>query len=162
MVKQTDLSPLDIVPITISNASVFVGRHHRHHRPPLGALYALAVAQGDEIVGVAMVGRPVARGLQDGFTAEVLRVCVLDGHPNACSKLYAASWRAARAIGYRRIVTYTLADETGVSVSAAGWRVVAEVQGRSWSCKSRPRVDRHPLQNKLRWQTGSGGLAAAT
>jgi hypothetical protein len=66
--------------------------------------------------------------------------------------LYAASWRAARALGYRRLGTYILKSETGISLQAAGWRVVGEVAGRSWHCESRPRVDRHPRQDKIRWE----------
>ena len=100
---------LAIVPVTMQDAREWVDRHHRHHRAPKGGLFALAVALGDEIKGVAIVGRPVARALQDGWTAEVTRVAVIEGVPHACSKLYAAAWRAARALGWRRLITYTLA-----------------------------------------------------
>jgi hypothetical protein len=144
---------LHLQPVTIGEARAFVRQHHRHHdTPPLSGLFAVAVNDGAEVVGVAMVGRPVARGLQDGWTAEVNRLCVLDGQPNACSMLYAAAWRAARAMGYRRLVTYTLDSEPGTSLRAAGWRLVGEVTGRTWSCPSRPRVDKVPAQNKLRWE----------
>ncbi|SRR5581483_6560748 len=142
---------LSIVPITIADAKEFVRLHHRHHRAPVGGLFAVAVARSGSVVGVAIVGRPVARGNQDGFTAEVTRLAT-DGSRNACSMLYAASWRAARALGYRRMVTYTLASESGVSLRAAGWFLIAEVSGRSWDCPSRPRTDRHPTQDKLRWE----------
>jgi hypothetical protein len=145
---------LEIVPCTIQDAKAFVNEHHRHHR--CGAkqtgLFAVAVAAGCEVVGVAIVGRPVARGAQDGFCAEVTRLCVLDGHKNACSMLYAACWRAARAIGYRKLITYILDTEPGTSLRAAGWRCVGEVRGRSWSCEARPRIDKHPTQGKLRWE----------
>jgi len=143
---------LRIVPITLREANAFVARHHRHHGPVAGHLFALAVAdERPEVRGVAIVGRPVARLNQDGLTAEVTRLAS-DGCPNACSALYAASWRAARALGYRRLGTYTLASEPGTSLVAAGWRLVGEVRGRPWSCPSRPRVDVHPLQHKLRWE----------
>lgn len=142
---------LQLVPCSIQDAREFVRVHHRHHRPPVSGLFAVAVAAGENVVGVAIVGRPVARGNQDGFTAEVTRVAT-DGSRNACSMLYGASWRAARALGYRRLITYTLATEPGTSLRAAGWAVVAEVAGRSWHCKSRPRVDRHPTQDKIRWE----------
>jgi len=105
------------------------------------------------VVGVAMVGRPVARNLQDGWTAEVIRLCVLDGVKNGCSFLYGACWRAARALGYRRLYTYTLPEEGGGSLRAAGWKCLGEAGGGSWSCKSRPRVDTHPLQKKIKWLT---------
>jgi hypothetical protein len=142
---------LELVPTTLSDAGEFCLQHHRHHRPPAGGLFAVAVADGTSIRGVAIVGRPVARGNQDGFTAEVTR-CATDGAKNACSMLYAASWRAARALGYRKLITYTLSEESGASLRAAGWKVIGEIRGRSWSCKSRPRVDRHPLQNKICWE----------
>lgn len=142
---------LDVVPCTLTDASAFVAQHHRHHRPPRGGLFAVAVAADSAIRGVAIVGRPVARKLQDGWTAEVTRLCT-DGTPNACSILYAAAWRAARALGWRRLVTYTLPEEGGASLRGAGWRCVGEAGGGSWSCASRPRVDRHPLQAKLRWE----------
>lgn len=137
--------------MNLSDAAEFCAQHHRHHKPPIGGLFAVAVADGRNVRGVAIVGRPVARGNNDGWTAEVTRVAT-DGTRNACSMLYAACWRAARALGYRKLITYTLAEESGSSLRAVGWRVVGEVRGRSWSCKSRPRVDRHPLQNKLRWE----------
>lgn len=142
---------LQITPITLSEAQAFVEQHHRHHGKPVGHICSLAVSKGDKVVGVAIIGRPVARGNQDGFTAEVTRCCT-DGTRNACSKLYGAAWRAVRALGYRRLITYTLASESGASLRAAGWSTVAEVKGRSWHTPSRPRVDKHPLQQKLRWE----------
>lgn len=143
---------LFLVPITIQDAREFVRQHHRHHRPPVSGLFAVACADSPtRINGVAIVGRPVARGLADGWTAEVTRVAT-DETPNACSILYAAAWRAARALGYRRLVTYTLSTESGVSLRATGWKCVGEAGGGSWSCKSRPRVDAHPTQAKLRWE----------
>ena len=142
---------LGLVPISIRDAKVYVNAHHRHHPAPTGGLFAVAVAVGENIVGVAIVGRPVARHLQDGYTAEVTRVCT-DGTKNACSMLYSAAWRAARALGYRRLGTYTLATETGTSLRASGWSEVGRSGGGSWDCPSRPRVDRHPLQEKIRWE----------
>ena len=142
---------LELVPMSLSDAAEFCAQHHRHHRPPTGGLFAVGVAADELVRGVAIVGRPVARGNQDGWTAEVTRVAT-DGARNACSMLYAACWRAARALGYRKLITYTLASEGGASLRAAGWRTVGEVKGRSWDTPSRPRVDRHPLQNKLRWE----------
>lgn len=143
---------LSIVPVTLKAARAFVDQHHRHHKAPRGGLFAVAVARGEQVVGVAIVGRPVSRSLDDGWTAEVTRCCVLDGHPNACSKLYGACWRAARAMGRRRLVTYTLPTESGGSLRGAGWQVVAETRGGSWDRPSRPRVDEHPTQAKFRWE----------
>lgn len=142
---------MNIVPCTLSEASTFVAQHHRHHRPPQGGLFALAVADDEMVRGVAIVGRPVARMLNDGVTAEVTRLCT-DGAPNACSMLYGAAWRAARALGWLRLITYTLPSEGGASLRAAGWRLIGEAGGGAWSRASRPRVDKHPTQVKFRWE----------
>lgn len=106
---------LAVCPITLREARAFVASHHRHHKAPRGCRFVIGLEETDRncIVGVAVVGRPSARHLDDGRTVEITRLCVLDGHPGACSKLYGACWRAARAIGYRRLVTYTLPEEGG-------------------------------------------------
>jgi len=143
---------LTLVPVTLTDAMLFVGRHHRHHLPPQGGLFAVGVAQGEEVVGVVIVGRPVARRTQDGWTAEVTRLCVVDGVKNACSKLYAAAWRGCRALGYRRLITFTLDSEPGTSLRAAGWKEVGSTPGKSWSVPSRPRIDKHPLQTRIKWE----------
>lgn len=143
---------LTVVPITLAEAKVFIERHHRHHPPPVGHILSVAVADDAGVVrGVATVGRPVARMLDDGFTAEVNRCCT-DGARNACSMLYGAAWRAARAIGYRKLITYTLPEEGGASLRAAGWRLVGQAVGGRWSRNTRPRIDVHPTQQKLRWE----------
>jgi hypothetical protein len=134
--------------IGLDEANAFVTKHHRHHRPVVGHLFSLGAALDEQIVGVVIVGRPVSRMRDDGETAEVTRLCT-DGTKNACSFLYGAASRAAFALGFRRIGTYILASEPGTSLTGAGWRMVGEVAGRSWSCPSRPRVDKHPLQGKL-------------
>lgn len=143
---------LKITPLSIREAKAYVSRIHRHHRAPQGGKFALAVSDDQEqIRGVSIVGRPVSRMLDDGWTAEVIRLAT-DGCPNACSSLYAASWRAARAMGYRKLITYVLGTETGVSLSAAGWKCVGETGGGTWDRKDRPRVDLHPTQGKFRWE----------
>ncbi len=150
-----------IVPITIREAQFFVDEHHRHHAAPQGALFAIAVASEewrktvyeDRPRGVAIVGRPVSRALDDGWTVEITRVAVLPNTPNCCSMLYGACRRAALAMGYKRVITYTLASESGASLRGAGFRVVADVRGESWNRPNRPRVDTHPLQDKFRWET---------
>jgi hypothetical protein len=143
---------LEIVPLTQREAVAFIAQHHRHHKPSRGDVFRLGVADDDgNVRGVAMIGRPVARHLDDGWTLEVTRVAT-DGCPNACSKLYGAAWRAARALGWRRLITYTLPEEGGASLRGAGWREIGSAGGGSWSCKSRPRVDLHPTQIKIRWE----------
>jgi hypothetical protein len=142
---------LAIVPISFAEAKASVARLHRHLPHVVGHKFSVAVAAGEAIVGVAIVGRPVARHLDDGWTLEVVRLAT-DGARNACSMLYGTSWRAARAMGYRRITTYTRSEEPGTSLRAAGWRTVAEVAPGSWNRASRPRVDQTPLQGKCRWE----------
>ena len=142
---------LEIVPISLAEANAFVAAHHRHHKPVPGHKFAVAVSDAESIRGVAIVGRPVSRMLQDGLTLEVNRCCT-DGAKNACSMLYGTSWRAAKALGYRRLLTYTLPEEGGASLRASGWRLIGERGGGSWNCPSRPRVDNHPTQRKLLWE----------
>lgn len=147
------MGKLRIVPITIRAAKKMVAELHRHHRTPLGGLFAVAVAKEgeEEPFGCAIIGRPVSRHLQDGLTAEVTR-CVTDGTRNACSKLYGAAWKAARALGYTRLITYTLEEEGGASLRASNFKLIGTTRGRSWSRPKREREDNHPLQDKLRWE----------
>lgn len=142
---------LEIVPCELAEANEFVRRHHRHHRRVPGHKFSLAVTDGKEVLGVAIVGRPKARMLDDGLTLEVMRVAT-DGTRNACSALYGACRRAVFALGYKRLVTYTLPEEGGASLRGAGWKLIGEAGGGSWNRKERPRVDKHPLQKKLRWE----------
>ena len=149
--------PLTLTPITLREANAYVADRHRHHKPRKGLdLYAVGCARGDQIVGVCIVSRPNARHLCDGYTAEVTRLCT-DGTRNACSMLYGAAWRVVRALGYRRLVTYTLPEEGGASLRAAGWRCIGKAGGDSWNRAARPRVDAHPLQAKLRWERRRSG-----
>lgn len=103
---------LEIVPISLDEANAFVSDHHRHHAAVVGHKFSVAVSDGEHIVGVAIISRPVARHFDTGWTLEVSRCCT-DGTRNACSALYGAAWRAAKALGYRRLITYTLRDELG-------------------------------------------------
>lgn len=130
---------LHLVPVSFRTAAEFVALHHRHHYPPAGHVFSIGCATGDELVGVAMVGRPVARSYDDGFTLEVNRTCVASAQ-NANSMLYAAAARAAFALGYRRLITYTEASESGASLRAAGWRVIASRPARNgWDTPTRRR-----------------------
>jgi hypothetical protein len=133
---------LRLVPVDLATAQGFIFDHHRHHRPPVGHKFSIGVADGDVLVGVAVVGRPVARHFDDGMTLEVNRTAT-DGSPNANSMLYGAAWRATKALGYRRLITYTQAGESGASLRAAGWLIVAELPPRKgWTTPSRPRGDK--------------------
>ncbi|WP_336801781.1 XF1762 family protein [Kaistia sp. MMO-174] len=141
-------------PIDLEGANEFVRRHHRHHQPVVGHKFSIAAARGEKIVGVVIVGRPVSRHRDDGLTLEVTRLCT-DGARNACSFLYGAAARASFALGYARLGTYIRADEPGTSLLAAGWRMVAEVSGRSWDTPSRPRKDKTDLSPRLLFEAPS-------
>ena len=144
------------VPMTISEAKEFVTNFHRHNKAPQSGLFAVGASDGKELIGVAIVGRPVARMLDDGKTAEVIRCCVVDNSPKgACSFLYAKCWQAAKALGWQKLITYTLQNESGASLRGVGWKVVAELKERSptdW--QSRPGRDWQPVvgQAKFRWE----------
>lgn len=144
------------VSLSLEDANDFVAALHRHHRPVQGHKFSLGALLGDKIVGVAIVGRPVSRMRDDGETLEVTRLCT-DGTRNACSFLYGAAARAAFALGYKRLGTYTLPSEGGASLRAAGWRLVGERGGGEWSRPSRPRLGgQHPTETKLLWEAEGG------
>ncbi len=119
----------------------------------MGWKFGVALEADGRIVGVAMAGRPVARGLDDGRTLEVTRLCLDQAPKNAASTLYGAIRRAGKALGYTKLVTYTLAEESGHSVMASGFVRQYVVRGRSWTTPTRPREDKHPTVDKVMWAT---------
>ncbi|MFL4491802.1 XF1762 family protein [Streptomyces sp. VTCC 41912] len=135
-----DGEPLEICPVTLQQAKDFVREHHRHHRPPVGHKVSLGVRTSDGTLrGVAILSRPVARAWDNGRTLEVTRIAT-DGTKNACSALYGASWRAAKALGYQRLVTYTQDGESGASLRGAGWKILGQRKARrGWDTPSRQR-----------------------
>lgn len=153
---------LEIRPCDLKTAMSFVYKNHRHNKPPWGHKFSVACYDGDRLCGVAMVGWPVARMMSDGLTVEVTRNCT-DGTHNACSMLYGACCRAAKALGYRRIITYTLESEPGSSLRASGWKIAQKsVGGGTWDCPSRPRElvqlsllgeeVKYSTEKKIRWE----------
>lgn len=133
------MSDLHLVPFSFAAARHFVDGWHRHNRAPQGHKFSIGLANGTILVGVAIVGRPIARPYDDGTTLEVIRTAT-DGTPNANSMLYGAAWRAAKSLGYRRLITYTQDAEPGTSLHAAGWRILADRPHRKgWDTPSRPR-----------------------
>ena len=144
---------LRVVPITRDDANQFVLAWHRHHLPPRQAVFRVGVANDDDVlVGVAICERPKARNNADGMTLEVTRTAT-DGTPNANSMLYGACWRAAKALGFRRLITYTQEGESGASLRGAGWSVVAERPARKgWHTPSRPRVNRNDGVARTLWE----------
>lgn len=150
------MSKLIAVPMSNTEAIEFVMNFHRHNGRPSTVKFSVGVSDGERLVGVAIASHPVARALDDGFTAEVSRCCVLDDAPlGSCSFLYARCWNAAKALGYKKIVTYTLQTESGASLRGAGWKVIAELKARDpkdWM--SRPGREWHSVvgQEKFRWE----------
>lgn len=142
-----------MTPISLDEANAFVAAHHRHHKPVPGAKFCIAASEGEKVIGVAIVGRPVARMSDNGLTLEVNRCCT-DGTKNACSMLYGAAWRAAKALGYVRLITYTLPSEGGASLRASNWKLIGERGGGNWNVPSRPRIDTAQLLQgqKLLWE----------
>lgn len=145
------------VPITRQDARAFIDAKHRHHVSAKADKYRIGAEIDGELVGVAQIGRPVSRALDDGKTLEVLRLCT-DGSKNVCSFLYSRAARIAQAMGYERIVTYILESESGASLLAAGWHLEANgVGGGTWDTPSRPRAlaedgrQKYPTEKKQRW-----------
>ncbi|RKI67078.1 hypothetical protein D7V91_10905 [bacterium 1xD42-67] len=142
---------LALTPISLREANAFVERNHRHHKGVTGHKFSIGCTRDGELVGVAIMGRPVSRYLDDGLTLEVNRLCTT-GAENACSMLYGAAARAARAMGYQKIITYTLDTEPGISLRAAGWQCAGPAGGERWTGKRRPAADLYPPQKKLRYE----------
>lgn len=147
---------LALVPCSLEEANAVVAKWHRHHQPTPVAKFCIAAAEA--IVGVVIVGLPKARMAMDGWTLEITRLAT-DGTRNACSLLYGAARRAAFAMGYSRVITYTLADEQGASLRASGFTLEAEIEGESWKRRmangGRFVDDRNPIGDKKRWAAGA-------
>ena len=142
---------LQIVPIRAKTAREFIAKYHRHKLPPAGWIIGLGVSDGNELVGVATIGRPVARYWDDGYTAELTRVCT-NGYRNAASMLYGAAWRVVKNLGYKRLITYTKLTEPGTSLKASGYKILNErAGGESWKTHWRPGKTDDKEQKKL-WE----------
>lgn len=147
-----------IIPISLQTANDFVRRHHRHNGPVAGHKFSIGLEEKGALVGVAIAGRPVSRLLDNGKNIEIRRVCVREGHPNACSKLYARMKRIAQLMGYERIIAYTLERESGVSLRAIGAKADSRLPPQAWGRPRRPR--RTPAvsaEPKVRWELNTAG-----
>lgn len=140
---------MDIVPITFKAASQFVNEHHRHHKSSAGCKFCIGCKSGEQIVGVAICGRPVSRYLDDGLTLEINRLCT-DGTRNVCSMLYGTCVRIAREMGYKKVITYILESESGASLKASNFVCEGEAGGTIWT-GSRKRDNGVPQQLKRRY-----------
>ncbi len=142
---------LTIVPVTNERAKEYVDSFHRHHGSSVQARFCLgAVDEARMVRAVVMVGRPVARLLDDGWTLEVNRLAS-DGCENACSALYGAARRVAKEMGYRKLITYIREDEPGTSLRAAGWKFEEAIRARSWNMPGRAREDKTEIVRRGRW-----------
>jgi hypothetical protein len=141
---------MKLIHIELREANDFVGELHRHNKPVTGHRFSIGAEHGGKLVGVCIVGRPVARKTDQKNTVEVTRLCT-DGTKNACSFLYGAAARAAKALGYKAIQTFVLESEPGSSLRAAGWSKIGESGGGSWGRKSRPRGDNTPTEPKVKY-----------
>ena len=142
---------LKLKPVSLKEANNFVSLHHRHHKPVRGHKYSLGCISNGLLVDVAITGRPVSRYLDDGLTLEVNRLCT-DGTKNACSFLYGAAARVAKAMGYRKNITYILDTEDGASLRAAGWTCMGLAGGKEWTGKRKPSEPLYPAQMKYRYE----------
>lgn len=153
---------LRLVPLKRDQAKAYIRAHHRHNKRFCGDLFRVGcVAEGEvEMAGVAVVGRPVSRETQhrEPQTCELLRLCVREGAPrNVASFLLGAVRRAAWALGYTKVITYTLKSESGASLRAAGYRTVGERPARpGWDASSRPRDnDDYLSTDRLLWEAAA-------
>ena len=141
---------LEATPLELSAANEFVKILHRHHSPVHRDKFRVGCMSNGRLVGVAQVGRPVSRILDDGKTVEVVRLCT-DGTKDVCSFLYSKVARIAKEMGYEKIITYILCTESGTSLKASGWVEEATTSGGHWSRPSRPRNTTAPTVPKKRY-----------
>lgn len=141
---------MEIRPITLREASEYVNLYHRHHNATVGCKFAIGCFDDEKMVGCAVCGRPVSRYFDDGLTCEINRVCT-DGTKNACSMLYGACCRIAKAMGYKSIITYTLLSEPGASLKASNFTDEGEAGGTHWTGK-RDKGQALPSEMKRRWR----------
>lgn len=142
---------LKITPISLAEANAYVCKYHRHHKAVQGHKFSIGCSENGQLVGVVIVGRPVSRYLDNGTTLEVTRLCT-NGTKNVCSMLYAAAARAAKAMGYEKIITYTLESERGVSLKTAGWKCIGLAGGKQWTGARKPIVPLYPQEMKYRYE----------
>lgn len=142
---------MKIIPITLSTANKFVEENHRHHSSVVGCKFAIGLNDGEELIGVAICGRPVSRYLDDGETLEINRLCTT-GTRNACSMLYGACCRVAKAMGYQKVITYILQSEDGASLRASNFTLEDDdCGGVNWTGKRKRTSDKCPQEKKKRY-----------
>ena len=151
---------MTVVPLTLADANAFVTQHHRHNKAVQGHKFSIGAVVDESLVGVAIVGRPVSRHLDDGLTMEVTRLATLDDSPkNVCSFLYRAAWRCWAAMGGQRLITYTLKSESGASLRGADFKNVgispAWKEGKGWTTRSNRIWQPVHSEGKIRWEVNN-------
>lgn len=156
---------IELKPIERDQARAFVDEHHAHNKAPVSWRFGAGIYNGAQLIGVIMVGRPVARMIDGSTTVEVNRLCLRrdvarELRWNACSQAYGWAAREAKKRGFAKIITYTLESESGTTLKAAGWIAEARTKGGSWNRPSRGRVDVAPICPKIRWARILAPIAA--
>lgn len=143
---------MKIIPIKLKDANQFIEKYHRHNKPVVGHIFCIGLEKDDELIGVGIAGRPIARYLDNGRIIEITRVCVKDGNKNGSSKLYRRLHRIAQLMGYEKVITYTLARESQSSMKAINAIKECEIKGQEWNRKSRERKSQDVyIEDKIRW-----------
>ena len=145
-----------IVPLSLKEANEFVTTHHRHNKKTAGHKWSTGLMYQDELVGVAIVGRAISRHMDEKYTVEILRLCIKDPAPkNACSFLYSKVCRIWQTMGGKKIITYTLDEESGASMRAVGWKKAGTTkpvkEGKGWTNRGKGRVWQ-PVNSKLKYR----------
>ena len=156
-VKNTFWFHMNVVPLTLKKAINFVDNYHKHNKKVVGCKFCIGVEVDNTLEAVAIVGRPVARRLDDGLTVEILRLCTKQkGIKNLCSMLYSRSWRLWKLMGGKRIITYTLEEENGASLKASGYKVTNKTQtfkkGTGWTTRKGRVWQKIQEQKRIRWE----------
>ena len=149
------MTKLEAVPLTLIDCNEYIQNFHRHNKPVQGSKFAFGCKYKGKLVAVCVVGRPIARYKDDGFTAEVTRTCVFDDAPKGVNSfLYSRAWKAWKAMGGKRIITYTLQSESGASLRGAGWKILHEVEinnNQGWLSRDNRKLQKVSKEPKFCW-----------
>ena len=147
---------LSIIPLSLKEANEFVTKYHRHNKKCAGHKFSIGAVYKNEIVGVVIVGRPVARKLDNRFTLEINRNCVLDTAPKGtCSFLYSRAIKIWQTMGGKKIITYTLETESGSSLKAVNFNKETTVQtfkkNTGWTTRTNRIWQEVQATPRIRW-----------
>lgn len=144
---------LTIKPVSLQESNEFIEQYHNTHKRIYGFKFGVGIVNEDnKLIGVATAGRPVSRHLDDGYTIEITRVCTNHSEKNMSSRLIGALSRASKALGYKKIISYTLVEEEGISFKASNFSPVHTTKAETWNRDKRKRIDKAPIGKKIRWE----------